>query len=102
MSEEGYGTMAAYGLLGLVYTASGAGKLKGLVTGAGHAAMGAGKRYPGWFLPIAIVHEFATVGAMAAGEKGLALIGSAGFVGGVFYTSLNPWDGLVRQSLPFS
>ena len=89
------GLQVATGASCAIWCLSGCGKLKGLAKGTGHTSFGAGKRYPGWFLPAATAHEFATVGAFAAGQTGLGLVGSAGFIGGVLYTNLNPWDGMV-------
>lgn len=155
---DGYATTAASGLMGLIFSLSTVGKVKGLASGSGHPAVslladcspchattrpvcwravpepdlspspprcqgqqsrcivhrldpltccvwpqfGEGKRYPGWFLPIAAAHEAATVAALATGKTGLALVGSCGFLGGVAYTNFNPMDGMVWAKGPKS
>lgn len=81
--------MAATAALGLVFTLSGVMKLKGLLTGQGHKMMGPPPAfYPGWFLPVAAVHELVTVAALASGEDGAGLVGSCIFAGGVSFTAV--------------
>lgn len=81
--------LVAKGVLGLVFTASALGKVKALVTGSAHDLMGEGKPYPGFLLPVAVVHELVTVFAIY-GDMPLALFLSCGFLGGVTHAQLLP------------
>ena len=70
-------------------------KLKSLLSIDGHFLMGAGRLYPGWLLPLALVHEVAIV-VLLQTDCPLAVCAASAFIGGISHAQASPGGPMSR------
>ena len=73
----------------LIFTLSAVRKARDLISPTGHALMGSGKLYPGWLLPLALVHEIAMLLLLHL-ERPLGIVLTFAFIGGIIHAQASP------------
>ena len=81
----------------LIFSISAVRKVKDLLS-TGHFLMGPGKIYPGWLLPVALVHECANLLLLFV-DRPAGVLGCCAFIGGIAHAQTQPTGPFAKVGL---
>lgn len=89
--------LLALGVNTLIFSLSALKKLQAMLT-SGHPLMGAGRLYPGWLLPLALVQEVSMVVLLHV-DRPIGVLGCFAFIGGIAHAQLS---GPIKAPVPLA